>query len=109
VSTTSDPRPRSDAAGEGLIRRRIVVSGRVQGVGYRVSCAREAMRVGVAGTVRNLIDGRVEVVAIAPLPALELLTSWCRRGPWAAEVLHVVFSDDPLDDGDGTSGGFRIV
>jgi acylphosphatase len=78
-------------------------------VGYRVSCAREATRLGVSGTVRNLIDGRVEVVAMGPLPALELLTSWCRRGPWAAEVLHVVFSDVRPDDGDGIYGGFRIV
>lgn len=69
--------------------RRLVVTGRVQGVGYRISCAREADRLGVQGWVRNLADGSVEVVAAGPPEPVEELTEWCRRGPGGARVERV--------------------
>ena len=84
-----------------MIRRRVVVGGRVQGVFYRASCRREAQRLGVAGWARNLDDGRVEVVAEGPTEAVEALVAWCRQGPPSALVTGVTVRDEPPD---GLSG-----
>ena len=70
-------------------RVEIVVQGRVQGVFYRDSTRRKANELGLVGTVRNLPDGAVEVVAEGPSDSLEALVLWCRSGPPAAEVTHV--------------------
>lgn len=80
------------------IRRRLLVAGRVQGVGYRAACARVAAALPVTGSVRNLTDGRVEVVAAGPGEAVERLTDWCRVGPRSARVETVEISDEPLAD-----------
>jgi acylphosphatase len=87
----------------------MIVSGRVQGVGYRVACAREASRLGVVGQVRNLHDGSVEVLATASPDVLTAFTVWCRRGPWAAEVRDLTFVDEPLAEDSVTERGFRVV
>lgn len=65
------------------------MSGRVQGVGYRASCARQADLLGLFGHARNLDDGRVEVVASGPAEAVEALVDWCRAGPRGAEVTEL--------------------
>ncbi len=72
------------------------VTGRVQGVGFREFTRREARRLGVGGYVRNLPDGRVEVVADGAGRALESLVSVLRAGPPGARVrgVHVEWSDD---------------
>lgn len=67
-------------------RWRITVSGRVQGVFYRASTLEAAQRFGVKGTVRNLRDGRVEVLAEGPPDAMQSLLDWCREGPPSARV-----------------------
>ena len=67
-------------------RVQIIVHGRVQGVFYRDSTRRKAVELGLVGTVRNLSDGGVEVVAEGAAAALEALVQWCRLGPPAAEV-----------------------
>jgi len=66
--------------------RRILVGGRVQGVGFRFGAMRAADRLGVAGWARNLADGRVEVHAQGEPAAVEALVAWLRRGPAGAEV-----------------------
>jgi acylphosphatase len=78
------------------VRRRVLVSGRVQGVGYRVACAREAAAAGVAGRVRNLPDGEVEAVFEGPPPQVDALVAWCRRGPRSAVVRDVRVRDEPV-------------
>ena len=83
-----------------VLRRRILVSGRVQGVGYRYATVREARRLGLRGYARNLSDGRVEVVAEGPPDDVNRLTAWCHRGPSAADVTAVEHADlDPGGEG----------
>lgn len=71
------------------VRARLRVTGLVQGVFYRQSTAIEAERLGLAGSVRNLPDGSVEVVAEGRRAEVETLVAWCRRGPPAARVEDV--------------------
>lgn len=63
-----------------------LISGRVQGVGFRWFTEREARRLGVSGFVRNLPDGRVEVLAQARPSVLVELEASLRRGPAMAKV-----------------------
>lgn len=65
---------------------RYLVSGRVQGVGYRYYALREAEALGVSGYARNLADGRVEVVAEASEESLAQLEEKLRQGPSFARV-----------------------
>ena len=69
-----------------MVRRRVIVRGRVQGVGYRWSARVEAERLGVGGYARNLPDGTVEVEVEGPDPAVRRMLDWLRRGPAFAEV-----------------------
>ena len=79
-----------------MVRRRLRVTGRVQGVWFRESCREVADRLGVAGSVRNRADGTVEVVAEGPPSQVEALVAWCRSGPRAAEVTGVeVVEEEP--------------
>jgi acylphosphatase len=66
-----------------------VVSGRVQGVGFRWFAEREASKRNVRGYVRNLEDGRVEILAQADAAALEEFRERIRQGPSAARVVQV--------------------
>ena len=70
-------------------RIRLLIDGRVQGVGYRYCACAEARRLGLDGWVRNLCNGQVELEAEGSEYALEQLTLWCYRGPLFAEVRHV--------------------
>jgi acylphosphatase len=86
------------AKGIEVWRARVFVSGQVQGVFFRYTCAHEARAAGLRGSVRNLLDGRVEAVFQGPKPAVERLIDWCRTGPPAARVAEVEVSWEPIDD-----------
>ncbi len=70
-------------------RAHIWVSGRVQGVYYRATTCDVAKRLRLTGWVRNLPDGRVEIVAEGPEDALKALIDWCWEGPPLARVEDV--------------------
>jgi acylphosphatase len=69
-----------------MITRRLRITGRVQGVGFRYALQHEALRLGLAGWVRNRADGSVHALAHGPAQAVDALTAWARRGPPAAHV-----------------------
>jgi acylphosphatase len=76
------------------VARRFLISGRVQGVGFRYFTEAVAQREGLHGWVRNLPDGRVEVLAEGEREAIERLEHAVRHGPAAARVDHVDVEDD---------------
>jgi acylphosphatase len=73
--------------------KRFVISGLVQGVFYRASTRRKAQELAITGWVRNLADGRVEVLACAEAPRLSRLHDWLLQGPPGARVDHVSCED----------------
>ncbi|MCD2195492.1 acylphosphatase [Actinomycetospora endophytica] len=77
--------------------RHAVVHGRVQGVFYRASAEQEAARLGVAGWVRNLPDGTVELVLEGDDGAVDRMLEWAGRGPSRAEVTHVDVQERPAE------------
>jgi acylphosphatase len=87
--------------------RRIVVSGRVQGVGFRYALADEARSRGVRGWVRNRSDGSVEAMLAGDADAVDALLAWTRIGPPSARVssVQVELAQDTTD----TFDGFDIV
>jgi acylphosphatase len=83
---------------------RVRISGRVQGVFFRVSCARLADELGLSGWVRNLPDGDLEAVFQGSGSAVEDMVAWCREGPPHAHVDAVdVRTEEPVPQ-----TGFRI-
>ena len=77
---------------------RYLVSGKVQGVFYRGSTARQARRLGLVGWARNLPDGRVEVVASGDPARLAELAEWLWEGPPSAVVREVAAEEWPAED-----------
>jgi acylphosphatase len=89
-----------------LIGKRFLVAGRVQGVGFRYFARDAALREGIAGTVQNLDDGRVEVVACGESEAMTRFEMALQRGPVGALVEDVQVEPGPP----GTSApNFRIL
>jgi acylphosphatase len=70
-------------------RARIVVSGYVQGVGFRYSAQYEGSRLGLAGWVRNLPTGQVEAEVEGEARSVDAFVAWCHRGPVSARVENV--------------------
>jgi acylphosphatase len=83
---------------------RCLVSGRVQRVGYRAATVDRATALELDGSVRNLPDGRVEVVVAGEPDAVETLVAWLWKGPPAAAVSAVVLEDWPANP----RPGFRL-
>jgi len=84
-----------------VIRYRLLISGRVQGVFFRDTCHRVAQRHGVSGWVRNLPDGSVEAVFEGPDEDVRRLVEWSRQGPRTAVVEDVRVQPEPPE---GISG-----
>ena len=89
-----------------VVARRLVVRGRVQGVGFRHATVEAARALGVAGWVRNLPDGAVEAFAQGASAEVERFVAWCRRGPSLARVDGMEVGDAAVD-ADCTRFGWR--
>ncbi|HEX7900909.1 MAG TPA: acylphosphatase [Planctomycetota bacterium] len=88
-------------------RARLLISGRVQGVGYRASTHWAAKKIGgLTGWVRNLDDGRVEAVVEGPRDKIEELVAWAHQGPPAARVSDVEVAWEPAT---GEFKGFDVT
>ena len=84
------------------VTKRLVARGRVQGVWFRESMRQEAGRLGIAGWVRNRMDGSVEAVVQGAPGAVEAIVAWARRGPESARVASL-----DVSDADGHYDGFE--
>lgn len=93
---------------KGRAARRLVVSGRVQGVGFRWAAARLARKLGIGGTVRNRADGAVEIEASGPSEVLDRYQTALRRGmPGRVDGIRVATLAHPAPG--GRTDGFRIT
>lgn len=72
-----------------VVRTKVIVSGRVQGVWFRESTRKMAEKTGVSGWVRNLASGDVEAVFEGPESAVATAVEWARRGPERAVVTDI--------------------
>ncbi len=81
--------------------KRLVIAGRVQGVGYRAWMVTKARELGVSGWVRNRADGSVEALVAGDIASVEELSRLCRRGPRLAEVSSIAedLADPPEEPG----------
>ena len=86
-------------------RVRVIVHGRVTGVGFRAACQAEAVAAGVRGWVRNKWDGSVEALFEGPAEAVDHMIRWCERGPRMADVENVEQHEAPEP---APAGTFRI-
>ncbi len=73
----------------GVARAHLVIQGRVQGVSFRYHTMQEARILGLTGWVRNLWDGRVEVLIAGDEDAVKQMIEWCQQGPPSAVVENV--------------------
>ncbi|MEW6424662.1 MAG: acylphosphatase [Bacillota bacterium] len=77
-----------------MVRKHVLISGRVQGVYFRQYTRDAALAAGVTGWVRNRRDGRVEAVFEGEQEAVEKMIRWCRRGSPSSCVEHVEIHDE---------------
>ncbi|MCC7201674.1 MAG: acylphosphatase [Nitrospirae bacterium] len=79
-------------------RVHLFINGIVQGVFFRDSAKQVAQSLGITGFVKNLPDGRVELVAEGEKDSVDKLVQWCRKGPPAAIVESVEANPEPYND-----------
>jgi len=77
---------------------KILVSGRVQGVYFRLFTQNKAKHFAIKGSAKNLPDGRVEIIAEAGSMAIEKFIKWCHKGPVTARVDHVEVTELQPDE-----------
>lgn len=95
---------RALARGGANVVKRLVVVGRVQGVGYRYSMMAQASRAGVTGWVRNRRDGTVEAMLAGPADKVGEVIAWAQQGPPGSQVAGV-----KVQDAEGSFRGFEML
>ncbi len=89
-----------------IVRRRVIVSGRVQGVNFRAHTRSAAQRLGVTGWVRNRSDGSVEALVEGAPEVVQSLLVWIKKGPPFSRVDSVKVTDE---DPSGEFHDFQIT
>ena len=79
-----------------IVRKRLYITGRVQGVAFRASTVATARALGLSGWVANRADGSVEAVAEGDDADVAAFVRWCHHGPPAARVDRVEVTDEPV-------------
>jgi acylphosphatase len=87
------------------VRKRALVSGRVQGVFYRDTCRKVASERDVAGSAENLAGGAVEVILEGEPEAVDEVLAWCRTGTSGSDVQDVGVTDETPEG----LKGFRVI
>ena len=90
------------------LTRRLIIHGRVQGVGFRWSLHAQASALGLSGWVRNRRDGSVEALLVGAPEAVEALNDWAWNGPAGARVERVLVQDEPAAANGDTPAGFTL-
>jgi acylphosphatase len=75
-------------------RVRILIEGRMQGINFRYHTQQQAQKLGLAGFVRNLSDGRIEIDAQGDDASVEEMLTWCQEGPQSAQLKSILFRYD---------------
>jgi acylphosphatase len=88
-----------------LVRAHVIISGRVQGVFFRMETLEEARKTGVSGWVKNKHDGSVEAVFEGEKALVDNVIQWCRKGPPASRVDNIKLEWKPYT---GELSGFSI-
>jgi acylphosphatase len=78
---------------ETKLAKHLVITGIVQGVGYRASFMHQARTLQLSGWVRNRIDGSVEAMVTGDAQAVQAIIDWARRGPPSAQVANVTITE----------------
>ena len=91
----------SAAQSTGSCRRRVLITGLVQDVWFRATTAKQAVRAGVHGWVRNLTDGRVEAVLEGDADAVGEMIDFCSRGPEMARVDRIEVVEESPENLEG--------
>lgn len=93
-----------------LFRKRIIVSGKVQGVGFRYATQKHAQKIGeIFGSVRNLADGTVEIVAEGDEKKVDDLIAWCYRGSTMSDVEKVEITESQKIEEITFKDGFSML
>ncbi len=77
---------------------KLLISGRVQGVYFRLFAQKKAKQLGINGYAKNLVDGRVEIMAQADNSSIESFIKWSNKGPIIARVDEVEVSEWPIEE-----------
>ena len=85
----------------------LLITGRVQGVGFRYSMCEAALEHGARGWVRNRRDGRVEAVIDGDKTVIAAMLRWAQHGPRAAHVQHVATREATVDERAPIGAGFE--
>jgi acylphosphatase len=83
---------------DAIVCRRLLISGRVQGVAYRINMVDVAESLGIRGWVRNRVNGDVEAVVQGEPEAVEAIIEWARHGPSLSIVESVLIDDAAVED-----------
>jgi len=81
-----------------VVTKKIIVKGKVQGVFYRQSARRMAKEAGITGTIENMDDGTVMIIATGEEIQVNPFIEWCKQGPPAAEVKKLEVTALPLQE-----------